>query len=81
MFGLEASPLAWKTRTHGRAGVLDTGYFQRRIVPSAIVNCMSSFEEVLDQLRKNQPQGKYGIALEKLMVNFLPHRPDLGGAV
>jgi len=26
---------------------------------------MSSFSEVLDQLRENQPQGKYGIAFEK----------------
>lgn len=32
---------------------------------------MSSFSEVLDQLRENQPQGKYGIAFEKLMANFL----------
>src|SRR5699024_5082295 len=35
---------------------------------SAIIETMSTFSDVLDQLRKNQPQGKYGIAFEKLMV-------------
>lgn len=38
---------------------------------------MSSFGEVLDQLRENQPQGKYGIAFEKLMVNFFKTDPVL----
>ncbi|WP_288813434.1 DEAD/DEAH box helicase [uncultured Corynebacterium sp.] len=38
---------------------------------------MSAFEEVLDQLRENQPQGKYGIAFEKLMVNFFRTAPTL----
>lgn len=38
---------------------------------------MSSFAEVLDQLRKNQPQAKYGIAFEKLMVNFFRTAPSL----
>ena len=38
---------------------------------------MSSFGEVLDQLRDNQPQGKYGIAFEKLMVNFFQTDPVL----
>ena len=38
---------------------------------------MSSFSEVLDQLRENQPQGKYGIAFEKLMVNFFKTDPVL----
>ncbi|WJY88836.1 hypothetical protein CCONF_01365 [Corynebacterium confusum] len=36
---------------------------------------MSTFSEVLDQLRDNQPQGKYGIAFEKLMVNYLRTDP------
>ena len=31
---------------------------------------MSTLKNVLDQLRENQPKGKYGIAFEKLMVNF-----------
>lgn len=38
---------------------------------------MSSFGEVLEQLRENQPQGKYGIAFEKLMVNFFKTDPVL----
>ena len=38
---------------------------------------MSSFSEVLNQLRENQPQGKYGIAFEKLMVNFFKTDPVL----
>lgn len=38
---------------------------------------MSSFSEVLDQLRENQPQGKYGLAFEKLMVNFFKTDPVL----
>ncbi|ADK28351.2 DEAD/DEAH box helicase [Corynebacterium pseudotuberculosis] len=38
---------------------------------------MASFEQVLDQLRDNQPQGKYGIAFEKLMVNFFRMAPTL----
>ena len=31
---------------------------------------MSTLKNVLDQLRENQPKGKYGIAFEKLMVNY-----------
>ena len=38
---------------------------------------MTSFKDVLDQLRENQPQGKYGIAFEKLMVNFFRTDPVL----
>ena len=38
---------------------------------------MSTFGEVLDQLRENQPQAKYGIAFEKLMVNFFKTDPTL----
>ncbi|KAB1553954.1 DEAD/DEAH box helicase [Corynebacterium sp. 319] len=38
---------------------------------------MSKFSEVLDQLRDNQPQGKYGIAFEKLMVNYFRTDPTL----
>ncbi|WJY69104.1 DEAD/DEAH box helicase [Corynebacterium auris] len=38
---------------------------------------MSSFAEVLEQLRENQPQAKYGIAFEKLMVNFFRTSPSL----
>lgn len=38
---------------------------------------MATFDEVLDQLRDNQPQGKYGIAFEKLMVNFFRTDPTL----
>lgn len=38
---------------------------------------MSTFSDVLDQLRKNQPQGKYGIAFEKLMVNYFRNDPTL----
>ncbi|MEX3528130.1 DEAD/DEAH box helicase [Corynebacterium xerosis] len=38
---------------------------------------MTSFNDVLDQLRENQPQGKYGIAFEKLMVNFFRTDPVL----
>ena len=41
------------------------------------MNPMSAFEEVLHQLRENQPQGKYGIAFEKLMVNFFRTAPTL----
>ena len=37
--------------------------------------CMSKFSEVLDQLRENQPKAKYGIAFEKLMVNFFKTDP------
>ena len=40
---------------------------------------MSTFVEVLDQLRENQPQGKYGLAFEKLMVNFFRTDPTLAG--
>lgn len=38
---------------------------------------MATFSDVLDQLRENQPQGKYGIAFEKLMVNFFRTDPTL----
>ncbi len=38
---------------------------------------MSTFSDVLDQLRKNQPQGKYGIAFEKLMVNYFRNDPTM----
>ncbi|WP_448877112.1 hypothetical protein [Corynebacterium freneyi] len=38
---------------------------------------MTSFKDVLDQLRENQSQGKYGIAFEKLMVNFFRTDPVL----
>ena len=38
---------------------------------------MSTFGEVLNQLRENQPQAKYGIAFEKLMVNFFKTDPTL----
>ena len=38
---------------------------------------MTAFGDVLEQLRKNQPQGKYGIAFEKLMVNFFRTAPTL----
>ena len=38
---------------------------------------MTSFKDVLEQLRENQPQGKYGIAFEKLMVNFFRTDPVL----
>src|SRR5699024_11563011 len=43
----------------------------------AIIETMSTFSNVLDQLRKNQPQGKYGIAFEKLMVNYFRNDPTL----
>ncbi len=36
---------------------------------------MSNFSEVLQQLRENQPQAKYGIAFEKLMVNYFRTDP------
>ena len=39
--------------------------------------CMSKFSEVLDQLRENQPKAKYGIAFEKLMVNYFKTDPTL----
>ncbi|OFP38080.1 DEAD/DEAH box helicase [Corynebacterium sp. HMSC071B10] len=38
---------------------------------------MATFSDVLDQLRENQPQGKYGLAFEKLMVNFFRADPTL----
>ncbi|MDN8576342.1 DEAD/DEAH box helicase [Corynebacterium sanguinis] len=38
---------------------------------------MSSFAQVMDQLRDNQPAGKYGSAFEKLMVNFFRSDPVL----
>ncbi|WP_426718430.1 DEAD/DEAH box helicase [Corynebacterium auriscanis] len=38
---------------------------------------MATFTEVLTQLRDNQPQAKYGIAFEKLMVNFFRTAPTL----
>lgn len=38
---------------------------------------MSKFSEVLEQLRKNQPKAKYGIAFEKLMVNYFRTDPTL----
>nr|WP_278723176.1 DEAD/DEAH box helicase [Corynebacterium accolens] len=38
---------------------------------------MSKFSEVLEQLRENQPKAKYGIAFEKLMVNFFRTDPTL----
>ena len=43
------------------------------------MDTMSTFVEVLDQLRENQPQGKYGLAFEKLMVNFFRTDPTLAG--
>lgn len=38
---------------------------------------MATFTEVLTQLRENQPHAKYGIAFEKLMVNFFRTAPTL----
>ncbi|MDK8759979.1 DEAD/DEAH box helicase [Corynebacterium sp. MSK151] len=38
---------------------------------------MSKFSEVLEQLRDNQPKAKYGIAFEKLMVNYFRTDPTL----
>lgn len=38
---------------------------------------MSKFSEVLEQLRENQPKAKYGIAFEKLMVNYFKTDPTL----
>ena len=38
---------------------------------------MSKFSEVLDQLRENQPKAMYGIAFEKLMVNYFKTDPTL----
>ena len=38
---------------------------------------MSKFSEVLEQLRENQPKAKYGIAFEKLMVNYFRTDPTL----
>lgn len=38
---------------------------------------MSKFSEVLEQLRENQPKAKYGIAFEKLMVNYFQTDPTL----
>ena len=38
---------------------------------------MSKFSEVLEQLRNNQPKAKYGIAFEKLMVNYFRTDPTL----
>ena len=38
---------------------------------------MSNFSEVLEQLRENQPKAKYGIAFEKLMVNYFRTDPTL----
>lgn len=38
---------------------------------------MSKFSDVLEQLRDNQPTAKYGIAFEKLMVNYFRADPVL----
>lgn len=38
---------------------------------------MAKFSEVLTQLRDNQPQAMYGIAFEKLMVNYFRTDPTL----
>ena len=38
---------------------------------------MSKFSEILEQLRDNQPKAKYGIAFEKLMVNYFRTDPTL----
>lgn len=38
---------------------------------------MAKFSEVLTQLRDNQPKAKYGIAFEKLMVNYFRTDPTL----
>ncbi|MGJ4094868.1 DEAD/DEAH box helicase [Corynebacterium macclintockiae] len=38
---------------------------------------MAKFSEVLTQLRENQPKAKYGIAFEKLMVNYFRTDPTL----
>lgn len=38
---------------------------------------MSKFSEVLEHLRENQPKAKYGIAFEKLMVNYFRTDPTL----
>ncbi|MDN6430768.1 type ISP restriction/modification enzyme [Corynebacterium flavescens] len=38
---------------------------------------MSNFSEALTQLRENQPKAKYGIAFEKLMVNYFRADPTL----
>lgn len=38
---------------------------------------MSKFSEVLEQLRENQSKAKYGIAFEKLMVNYFRTDPTL----
>lgn len=38
---------------------------------------MAKFSEVLTQLRENQPKARYGIAFEKLMVNYFRTDPTL----
>ncbi|RAV32661.1 DEAD/DEAH box helicase [Corynebacterium heidelbergense] len=38
---------------------------------------MATFDTALDQLRENQPPGRYGIAFEKLMVNYFRSDPVL----
>lgn len=38
---------------------------------------MSSFSEALSQLRENQSKGKYGLAFEKMMVNYFRTDPVL----
>ncbi|WP_040085390.1 DEAD/DEAH box helicase [Corynebacterium humireducens] len=38
---------------------------------------MSSFADAIAQLRNNQPPAKYGLAFEKLMVNYFRHDPTL----
>lgn len=49
----------------------------RKGLLAGIISLMATFTEVLTQLRENQPQAKYGIAFEKLMVNFFRTAPTL----
>ena len=44
---------------------------------TVIIEFMSTFSDVLEQLRDNQPTAKYGIAFEKLMVNYFRNDPTL----
>ena len=44
---------------------------------TVIIEFMSTFSHVLEQLRDNQPTAKYGIAFEKLMVNYFRNDPTL----
>lgn len=59
------------------SGKFQSTHYSHLARMTVIIEFMSTFSDVLEQLRDNQPTAKYGIAFEKLMVNYFRNDPTL----